>query len=462
MSHLERFGVEIAIAGVAFVAYSEWKKHHNKPHTEETRAEFQEYQANQILAQQQHHANNSTLDQKVAYTPFEGGVASQQAVRHAIHKHDNVEHFKSVLGTFLKHERDRQRSRMKYQQSNDAIALFNFLMDQLEGANYQVLGSSHNKSGYLHATEINADQYLEVVRLFRLELISELIQQNKLVAMFASSLVKTHTNQHPTSLQTIELYGDHWCQSNIQKQLQQQQFDPSAPFSSVRTLFLVDDSVSMNQFTDDPTRWVTLRNLLSEIIPQISIQDPYGVDLLFLNDPSILSGIKDSDWVKSAFEHVGEPQGTHTGRRVRDLLDAYSAVLRYDSTIQPLNLVVFTDGDINDETLLCRTIANYVEKLARRGYAGHQIGIEFVQIGDDEEAAEALIELERVINGHHTKYSRHVVGITPAGRIKLSPFNVLSVISSGIVKRVNTGGGLRPLRKENYFPNPSRNMNANQ
>ncbi|KAJ3377174.1 hypothetical protein HDU84_008934 [Entophlyctis sp. JEL0112] len=51
MSHLERFGVEVAVAGMSFLGYEEWKKHHNKQHSHQTQMEYEQYT-------KQYHAQN--------------------------------------------------------------------------------------------------------------------------------------------------------------------------------------------------------------------------------------------------------------------------------------------------------------------------------------------------------------------------------------------------------------------
>ncbi|KAI8609339.1 ricin B lectin domain-containing protein [Chytriomyces sp. MP71] len=46
MSHLERFGAEAAIVGTAYVGYEEWKKHNNKTHSQQSQAEHMAYMQN--------------------------------------------------------------------------------------------------------------------------------------------------------------------------------------------------------------------------------------------------------------------------------------------------------------------------------------------------------------------------------------------------------------------------------
>ncbi|KAI8607617.1 hypothetical protein BC830DRAFT_1086796 [Chytriomyces sp. MP71] len=43
MSHLERFGAEAAVAGVAYMGYEQWRKHHTKPHSAQSEQEYAQY-----------------------------------------------------------------------------------------------------------------------------------------------------------------------------------------------------------------------------------------------------------------------------------------------------------------------------------------------------------------------------------------------------------------------------------
>ncbi|KAJ3062762.1 hypothetical protein HDU98_001384 [Podochytrium sp. JEL0797] len=449
MSHLERFGVELAVAGVAFVAYEEWKSHHKKAHSEQTRAEFQAHQVKQIQAQQRFHesATQAIKKQVVDFAPLsqEYGTVpfTKDAVRHAIHVSNTVENFKSVLGTMLKLEEARQRGRMKYLHSNDAISLYCHLMGHLEAVNFSILGPSHNKLGFLHSSDLNTEKYIEVVKLFRLQLFTSMLPDSLLAAMFAQTLICTRTDQHPTSEQTIELYGTHWHHPVPHPRVE----NTDKPFSTVRTVFLIDDSVSMHSVSQDPTHWTILRTLLGELVPLIRAQDPHGVDLLFLNSPAILAGIKDDAWVHTVMDHVAEREakgGTHVGKRMREVLDAYNAVLRFDSTVKPLNVVVFTDGDTNDTGLLHKVVVAQIQWIAKMGYAQNQVGVEFVQVGEEEGGMQEFLKLETVVNEHHDKHDRFIVGVSPAvvGRAR-SAKDVFEVVAKGIERRraLADGGG---------------------
>jgi hypothetical protein len=112
--------------------------------------------------------------------------------------------------------------------------------------------------------------------------------------------------------------------------------------------------------------------------------------------------------------------------------------LRYNRLLLPLNLVVITDGEAQDEEILHWAIEEHVTKIVHRGFPEHQFGIEFLQVGDDWGATEHLERLEEEVSRHHMRFQRDVVGVTPATRQRtITPDKLLGIILSGIDARMN-------------------------
>jgi hypothetical protein len=106
--------------------------------------------------------------------------------------------------------------------------------------------------------------------------------------------------------------------------------------------------------------------------------------------------------------------------------------------LQPLNLIVVTDGEAQDEGLLHRAIEEHVTKIVHRGFQAHQFGVEFLQVGDDWEATKHLERLEEQVSRHHHAFQRDVVGVTPASRQRsMTPDKLLGIVVSGIDARMN-------------------------
>ena len=217
--------------------------------------------------------------------------------------------------------------------------------------------------------------------------------------------------------------------------------------SQVRTVVLVDDSGSMTESGHlswgcnrgyPESRWLQARKILAGIAPLVAMQNSHGIDLHFLNRTPFYTGLRTSAAVESAFDYDSPGGGTPTGRRVNDILDAYMSTLRYYRGLMPLNLIVITDGEANDEEILHMSIEEHVTKIVHRGFPAHQFGIEFVQVGDCQYATRHLEKLEEEVSRHHHRFQRDVVGVTPATRISdMNPEKMLAISVSGIDARLN-------------------------
>ena len=237
--------------------------------------------------------------------------------------------------------------------------------------------------------------------------------------------------------------------------------DPFALLSRVHTVILLDDSDSMSlpgnasQDMGDNTpnrvaenelnwwyesRWDQSRKLIASVVTKVAEHNKNGVDLHFLNRTILYTGLRNEADVKHAFA-AGIPSnwhGTPTGQRVHDILDAYSSTLRYYRHLMPLNLIVITDGEATDEDTLYWTIKEHPSRLMERGYPAHQLGIEFVQVGDSESATKSLVKLEEKVTRHHASFQWDIVGVTPTNKISEMNSDLLLAISvSGIDARMN-------------------------
>jgi len=103
----------------------------------------------------------------------------------------------------------------------------------------------------------------------------------------------------------------------------------------------------------------------------------------------------------------------------------------------PLNLVVITDGEAQDESLLYRAIEEHITKIVRGDYQAHQFDVEFLQVGGVEEATLHLEKLEKEVSRHHHSFQRDVVGVTPINRqSRMAPDRTLGIVLSGIDARM--------------------------
>ncbi|KAG8956736.1 hypothetical protein FRC04_000214 [Tulasnella sp. 424] len=175
--------------------------------------------------------------------------------------------------------------------------------------------------------------------------------------------------------------------------------DPLELLRRYDTVIIVDDSTSM-----EGPLWYEARDALAGIAEVAARYDLDGIDVHFLNNPIVGQGLRNGAEVKRLFDQTVPYGITPTGEKLEELLLDYllrleaakNAQLQGDAgalkRIKPVNFLVITDGAATDDP------ESVIVQAARRLDEGHfplaQVGIQFVQIGTDEDAAEALRVLD--------------------------------------------------------------------
>ncbi|KAI5837916.1 hypothetical protein DFP73DRAFT_531376 [Morchella snyderi] len=178
---------------------------------------------------------------------------------------------------------------------------------------------------------------------------------------------------------------------------------------SFDTVFIIDDSASMEAFT----RWSDTRIALETIATIATKYDTDGIDIHFLNSTKHdARNVKSAAEVHRLFDRVQPggitPIATCLDRILRDYLDSYAAVRTSSpgsppmtplspgfNTAQypkPLNIIILTDGEPTDDPE--SVIVDAARRLDMLNAPLHQVGIQFFQIGDEEGAREALEDLD--------------------------------------------------------------------
>ena len=192
------------------------------------------------------------------------------------------------------------------------------------------------------------------------------------------------------------------------------------------------------------SRWDQARRIIASLASHVAQYSRHGIDLHFLNQATFYSGLHTETDVQEAFNAGVSQNGTPTGIRVNDILDAYMCTLRYCRDLVPLNLLILTDGEANDEATLHWTLEEHLTKLINRGYPAHQLGIEFVQLGDCMNVTRQLDKLKVEVN---RCFKRDIIGVTPTTEIgNIYPDQLLTILANGIDARIN---GYRRARSIN-------------
>lgn len=208
---------------------------------------------------------------------------------------------------------------------------------------------------------------------------------------------------------------------------------------------MVDDSASMDG--GDLSRWNETREALETVAAVATRYDADGIDIKFLNNHALDTyNITSASAIRGLFRRV-QPSGcTPTGRCLDEILREYidryaaykkAALLDPDGprqlAVKPLNIVVLTDGEPTDDPE--SVIVDAARNLERLNAPLHQVGIQFVQIGDEPGAREALEELDDALAGVY--HIRDMVDTTPYNGIRLTGETVLKVLLGGVNRRID-------------------------
>ncbi|ORY34835.1 hypothetical protein BCR39DRAFT_515072 [Naematelia encephala] len=191
--------------------------------------------------------------------------------------------------------------------------------------------------------------------------------------------------------------------------------DPLEMLKEYDTVFLVDDSASMAG-----ERWEQARAALMGVADIASRYDQDGVDLYFLNSKRVGKELRGASEVEDVFAGLIPKGNTPTGARLELILREYMTRLeRYTGSgpmspglnspgqtqlgegeeVRPMNLIVITDGAPTDDP--ASVLIAVAKRLDRGDYPLSQIGVQFLQIGNDPEAREALQELDDGLAATH-------------------------------------------------------------
>jgi len=357
----------------------------------------------------------------------------------------------AIVGTYLMHRHQHEKNKVTNNMhlhgprgTTEDVALYNHQMDNLESLS----GKATMKHHLHHGDPIPVEAWTEAIQPHRRAIFAQVYNSNPNVRAFCSG--DWNVTEYPQL--------DDWALGRRTHNLSFQRAGQRMPnwgaarelLGQVRTVVLLDDSSSMmlqghsawSHSSDDfggrgASRWEQAKNLLAGIAPLVAAHNRHGIDIHFLNDARRLLGVRTSAQVRQKF-HERPSGATPTGRRVNEILDGYMCALRYNRQLQPLNLVVITDGEAQDEDVLHWAIEEHVTKMVHRGFPEHQFGIEFLQVGDDYEATRHLERLEEEVSRHHSRFQRDVVGVTPATRQRMiTPDILCGIILSGIDARMN-------------------------
>jgi len=224
------------------------------------------------------------------------------------------------------------------------------------------------------------------------------------------------------------------------------------------TVIVVDDSGSMSY----DNRWEEACEALGQFVDLAARYDSDGVDICFLNH-SIRKNVKHVGEVQGLFQDVQPSAGTYIGERLDKLTRHYLETLKESEdkrhrkpsgfkklfgghssekskhskhVVKPVNYIVITDGQPSDDP--GDIIKKVAMKLDEKDYPASQLGIQFLQIGDDQGATAYLRELDDDLSSCGC---RDIVDTTPYTGARLTADVIAKVLLGGINRRVDRMGG---------------------
>lgn len=172
--------------------------------------------------------------------------------------------------------------------------------------------------------------------------------------------------------------------------------DPYSILRDYDTVIVIDDSGSMAG-----SLWRMTSTVLAQLVRRAVCFDTDGIDMHFFNSEKEQKNVGSARQVMQIFREVQPQRGTPTYRRLHSHLERYMRRLEADREIKGLNLIFITDGppdngaeeDIKDE------IASVADWLKSLRASKQQVGIQFVQVGNDESASEFFKYIDDQIKG---------------------------------------------------------------
>lgn len=169
--------------------------------------------------------------------------------------------------------------------------------------------------------------------------------------------------------------------------------DPLSTLGRYDIIILVDDSPSMVD------HWRETRDALVGVVEKCVKYDKDGIDLWFLNDPTVLKNVDNAGTIQEAFDSI-EPSGsTPTAYQVDEILRPYierleDAKIAKGPRVKPVLLLILTDGRADDAEMVKEEIIEFAQRLDDIRAPPYQLGISFIQVGNDPDASAFLKELD--------------------------------------------------------------------
>ncbi|KAJ7253438.1 hypothetical protein C8J57DRAFT_1137191 [Mycena rebaudengoi] len=253
---------------------------------------------------------------------------------------------------------------------------------------------------------------------------------------------------HKRSKSLVKYSSPQWLKKPMRKETLENALEILRQYD---TVILVDDSGSMNSpgSKKGVTRWYEAGQALEALAETAQQYDTDGIDIHFLNSKIQALNMKSSADVRNVFDAIKPNGATPTGERLDQLLKPHIVRLedariepdgtpkdkKTDEVIKRVNFIVITDGEATDNPKFALVDAGGRLK-ALKNLCLIQMGVQFVQIGNDPRATKALKELDDDL--HKTGNIRDIVDTTPYSKLNpVTADGLIKVLLGGINRRID-------------------------
>jgi hypothetical protein len=170
---------------------------------------------------------------------------------------------------------------------------------------------------------------------------------------------------------------------------------PVASFADFKLVVIIDDSDSMGG-----NLWSGARDALAGVAEISRQKGGEGLDIYCLNNTRYRLDLRNEYDVRDFFDSIIPDGQTPLGAKLKQILDIYVPRIEdFSLNHKPISILVITDGVPTDDPR--QVIVDFARRLDLKGVPHQKLNLQFVQIGDDPDATEALRELDDSLGPMH-------------------------------------------------------------